>query len=27
VRTQNANHVSGDDRTGLQGSIAFRLLR
>ena len=27
VRTQNANHVTGDDRTGVQGSIAFRFLR
>jgi hypothetical protein len=27
ARVQNANHVSGDERTGLTGSITFRLLR
>src|SRR5262245_6570470 len=27
ARAQNANHVSGDDRTGITGSIAFRLIR
>jgi hypothetical protein len=26
-RVQNANHVSGDEQTGLTGSIAFRLVR
>jgi opacity protein-like surface antigen len=26
-RLQNANHVSGDEQTGLTGSIAFRLVR
>ena len=26
-RAQNANHVSGDDRTGVHGTIAFRLVR
>jgi hypothetical protein len=27
TRAQNANHVSGDERTGVNGSIVFRLVR